>query len=452
METLKIKDLLHFSEKQELALDRTRNHKYVLYGGSMGSGKSHWLRWTSVYWLLKLHAETGLKGIRSGLFCEDYPSLHDRHITKIRTEFPSWLGDYYETRHEFVLKPEYGSGTLALRNLDDPARYMSVEFATIAVDELPKNPLPTFQMLRTRLRWPGVKTPKFFAACNPVGEIWVKRFFVDRIFPPNEREKDQFTFVPALPSDNPHLPEEYYAQLESMPERERKAFLEGDWSAFERETDEWGYVNLITDGEVQNAQDERVNHYGDKILGVDPGGGGDETCIVLKSETAQEIVFKQKTPDTTVIPSICAAMVKDDPEIRKIVVDVSGIGKGIYDRMRELKLPVVECNFGSRSTNKDRYENLKAELYWKQREWVLKAGGRLRRHDGWNEYNVIRYKTANGRIRIQSKEELLSKGIASPNVVDAAVLTQAVSRGMLDYEATRRVSVFRDMNQEIWAQ
>lgn len=449
MEKLNVNDLLHFSPKQQEALEATKTHKYVLYGGSMGSGKSHWLRWTSIYWLLKLYAELGQEGIRVGLFCEDYPSLNDRHITKIRTEFPDWLGTYYETRHEFVLHKEYGSGVLALRNLDDASRYMSVEFATIAVDELPKNPLSTFNMLRTRLRWPNLKHGRFFAACNPVGEIWVKRYFVDRIYPSTETEQDQFKFVPALMTDNPYLSSEYYTQLGSLPELERRAFLEGDWSAFERETDEWGYQNLLTDKEIQTSQLERVNHFGHRILGVDPAGGGDETVIVMKSDIAQEIVFKQKTRDTmTIIPEVVRIM-KSEP-IMKVVVDVGGIGKGIYDRLRELRIPVIACNFGAKTTRKDLYENLKAELYWRQREWILKSGGRMKRHDGWNEFNIVKYKVSDGRIRIQSKEDLLAKGIPSPNVVDAAVLTQFVSPAQLQYEDIKRTIPFRDNVAEVW--
>jgi hypothetical protein len=79
-----------------------------------------------IYWLLKFWAKYKTRGIRVGLFCEDYPSLNDRHLSRVKYEFPSWLGVYNEAKHEFTLRPEYGSGVLAFRNLDDPEKYLSV--------------------------------------------------------------------------------------------------------------------------------------------------------------------------------------------------------------------------------------------------------------------------------------------------------------------------------------
>src|SRR3990167_8413383 len=128
-EIVKFSELAKFLPKQKDAQEASKRFKFVLFGGSLGSGKSHWLRWMMVFWLLKLHAKSGLKGIRAGLFCEDYPSLNDRHLSKVRYEFPAWLGKYNEAKHEFTLAPEYGSGVIAFRNLDDPEKYLSVEFA-----------------------------------------------------------------------------------------------------------------------------------------------------------------------------------------------------------------------------------------------------------------------------------------------------------------------------------
>jgi hypothetical protein len=122
-EQVKFSELASFLPKQKEAQEASKRFKFTLYGGSLGSGKSYWLRWMMVYWLIKLYAKHDLKGIRAGLFCEDYPSLNDRHLSKVKYEFPSWLGRYNESKHEFTLSPEYGSGVIAFRNLDDPEKY-----------------------------------------------------------------------------------------------------------------------------------------------------------------------------------------------------------------------------------------------------------------------------------------------------------------------------------------
>src|SRR3990167_4566196 len=102
--------LANFFPKQLEALKASRRFKYVLFGGSVGSGKSYWIRWSSVYWLMEYYSKYGIKGINAGVFCEDYPSLNDRHLKKVRHEFPAWLGTFNESKHEFTLAPEYGSG------------------------------------------------------------------------------------------------------------------------------------------------------------------------------------------------------------------------------------------------------------------------------------------------------------------------------------------------------
>jgi len=238
IEKVKFSDLVRWTAKQKDADRAVRDFKYILYGGAMGGGKSYWLRWELVKLLLYYHAKYGLTGVTVGLFCEDYPALKDRQLKKISAEFPEWLG----TRHAddkdhgncFILNPEYGSGVLAFRNLDDTSKYQSAEFAAIGVDELTKNSEDVFEDLRNRLRWPGITDVKFLGATNPggIGHAWVKKYWLDREFPPNEKESGLFVYIPAKAKDNPHLDPVYLQQLESLPEEKRKAYLEGDWNIF----------------------------------------------------------------------------------------------------------------------------------------------------------------------------------------------------------------------------
>jgi len=135
----KFTEVSNFFPKQIEAQSASKRFKFVLFGGSVGSGKSRWLRWMAVYWLIKFFQKYKIEGIRFGLFCEDYPSLNDRHLTKIKFEFPEWLGTYNEAKKEFTLNKDCGSGIIAFRNLDDPSKYLSVEFAGMAIDEINRN-------------------------------------------------------------------------------------------------------------------------------------------------------------------------------------------------------------------------------------------------------------------------------------------------------------------------
>lgn len=227
---MKFSDLCSFTDKQWVATEAADSHRYMLFGGSRGPGKSYWLRWYLVRFLMRAAAQ-GFRNMRVMLACEDYPALRDRHLSKIRTEFPAWLGTYRTSDSEFHLAARFGGGVIALRNLDDPSKYQSSEFACVAVDEITKNPERTFHVLRSSLRWPGFDGTRFVAASNPEAN-WVRAYWIEGDFPVElQPHADQFAFVAALPDDNPHLPPSYWEMLDSLPGALRKAWRYGDWYA-----------------------------------------------------------------------------------------------------------------------------------------------------------------------------------------------------------------------------
>jgi len=243
--------LTHFNDKQLEAEQAVKTFKYILYGGAMGGGKSYWLRWMAVKLLLQFFQKYNLKGVRVGLFCEDFPSLNDRHISKMNYELPVWLGQLNKGDKEYVLRPEYGSGVIALRNLDDPSKYASSEFASILVDELTRDRQEVFNFLRTRMRWPGISDTKFLSGTNPggIGHAWVKKIFIDREFESTEKEQDKFKYIIATAYDNrANLPETYFDQLQGLPDEMRRAYLEGDWNLFEGQYfSEWrDHVHVVS--------------------------------------------------------------------------------------------------------------------------------------------------------------------------------------------------------------
>jgi phage terminase large subunit len=236
--TVKFSEMVNFSTKQKIATETADKNKFTLYGGAMGGGKSYWLRWYCLRWLVKTYKETQIRGLTAALFCEDYPTLKDRHLGKLAIEVPEWLGSLKEDKAYGLcvkLDKAFGEGILLLRNLDDPAKYASSEFGLVAVDELTRDERSVFDLLRTRMRWPGLEDTKFVAGTNPgsIGHDWVKKLWIDRFFDDGEKEADQFAYVKATAKDNPFISSSYLRSLDSLPEKMRRAFLEGDWDIFE---------------------------------------------------------------------------------------------------------------------------------------------------------------------------------------------------------------------------
>lgn len=234
----RISELIQFTTRQLQAWTALFTHRYVLYGGARGGGKSRFLRWALLL-LLVFWGGKGHKKVIVGLFCATYPELRDRQISKIASEFPDWLGEIKDTQEYglgFYLSDQFGGGIIALRNLDDPEKYKSSEFAAIGVDELTLVLKPVFDILRGSLRWPGIGHTVFIGATNPdgVGNLWVRELWVERVFPPEmDGIKDQFIFIQSLPSDNPYLDKQYWADLNTQPTDIRRAWVEGDWYVFQ---------------------------------------------------------------------------------------------------------------------------------------------------------------------------------------------------------------------------
>jgi len=237
---ISLERLVNPTERQRDFLKAIADKDFVLYGGEAGGGKSYILRWWLILYLVWCWKVLHLRNVVVGLFCEDYPNLYDRQISKLEREVPAWLGRItYRKTCNLELRAEYGGGAIALRNLDKLEKYKSAEFAAIAVDELTLNPLHTFNWLRFRLRWPGIQRPKFAGATNPggVGHSWVKAYWVDKKFPDElQAIADQFVLVRAKSSDNPHVTTGYHDRLLTLPPDMARMVGRGDWNVY---TGQW---------------------------------------------------------------------------------------------------------------------------------------------------------------------------------------------------------------------
>jgi phage terminase large subunit len=110
-----------------------------------------------------------------------------------------------------------------------------------------------------------------------------------------------------------------------------------------------------------------------------------------------------------------------------IMVDVIGIGAGVVDRGKEIGLPVVGINVAESASADERYARLRDELWFEGREWLERRDCKLSADDALvGELTTAKYSIlSNGKIKVEGKDEMKKRGVASPNRADAWLLTFA---------------------------
>lgn len=341
---MKLSEWLNFTPRQEEARKAVLSHAYTLYGGAGGGGKSYWLRRMLVGLLARWYLKFNIPQVRVGLFCETYPALRDRQVSKIAQEFPPWLGRLKDSMSDglgFYLDDDLGGGAILLRNLDDPGKYYSTEFAAVAIDELTKNEEQLFHDLRFRLRWPGIDQPKFLAATNPggIGHLWVRRLWIDREYPPELADRSkEFAYIPAKFSDNPHLPPSYGHELASLPDAMRAALMDGSWDVF------IGQVFAEWRREVHTCQPFEIPSWWRMWMSNDPGFGGWGVWHLYAADQDDSVYVVREWSFHRVSPLDQAREVAKDTKGLPVQFCVSGkdafhhrpeLGKSISDVYRE---------------------------------------------------------------------------------------------------------------------
>ena len=102
-------------------------------------------------------------------------------------------------------------------------------------------------------------------------------------------------------------------------------------------------------------------------------------------------------------------------------------------------LPVAAVNVAESASVSERFSRLRDELWFNARDWLSKRHCMLVKDDTLiAELSLPKYSfTSNGKIKVESKDELKKRYPQSPDVADALVLTfanQAITRGPGSYE------------------
>jgi hypothetical protein len=182
----------------------------------------------------------------------------------------------------------------------------------------------------------------------------------------------------------------------------------------------WDWVMAAVDRDIE------VDEGAPRKLSVDVGGGADISAICPRQGGVVYDYFTSNSPDTMVL----AGKVMDvayEFEPKAIMVDVIGLGNGVYCRLKELNTPfrIYAVDFRRKAYRLDKFAKMRDELWWRTRQEFEEGVISIPNDDELiGELTSIKYTyESSGKIKIEDKRDMRRRGVPSPNRADALVLS-----------------------------
>ena len=172
-----------------------------------------------------------------------YPELLENHVNPMcellkcyHPEKSERIASYNDSKKNITFP---NGSRILFRYCDhekDAERFQGTEVDILFVDEATHQSEEKMKKLTACVRGVNDFPKRIYFTCNPgnEGHQWVKRLFIDKQYRAGENP-DDYMFIQSLVTDNKALlasQPDYIKQLEALPEKLRKAWLEGDWNIF----------------------------------------------------------------------------------------------------------------------------------------------------------------------------------------------------------------------------
>lgn len=181
---------------------------------------------------------------------------------------------------------------------------------------------------------------------------------------------------------------------------------------------------------VMKARQGKVTEpYGALVAGVDPARFGEDRTAIIRRRGRR--VYGEEYHDNVDLMQTTGYVVRliEEEKVKRVFIDVGGLGAGIVDRLRELGYgaSITAVNSGESPMDKERYKNKRAEMWAKMREWLEDQPCEI------PDSNALHADLcgpsfsydSNTRLQLEKKEDMKKRGIRSPDGGDALALTFA---------------------------
>jgi len=175
------------------------------------------------------------------------------------------------------------------------------------------------------------------------------------------------------------------------------------------------------------------------IIGVDVGISDKDKLAIIRRKGRRAYGLETHRNHNTM--EICGKLTQIIREERpaKVYIDCIGVGAGVVDRMLELGFSCVEgVNVARTANNKERYANVRVELWDEMKDWLYQNELPVQIPDDDDLHGALcsvgnKRPRSNGQMLIESKDDLRARGMPSPDEADALSLT--FFSGVYGYES-----------------
>lgn len=397
------------------------------YGGSAGGGKSY----LGCFWLLSQ--------------CLAFPNvtylMGRRHLTNLKrttlSSFFKLIGDLKldptklftmnNQSNEIVFKN--GSKILLMDMAHQPSdpeylRFGGLELTGAFLDESNEIDLKAIQIIKTRIgRGNNDKyniLPKLLETFNPS-----KNHVYTRYYAPWKEDSllDYVIFIPALATDNPHLPKDYIIQLENSDEITRQRLLLGN---FDYDDDKRAMCSY------ENIRDCFTNNFiksGKNYVVADLAMQGRDNFVVTTWDglRVKFPVIKGLSDGKDIEKTLKKYAEETETPRSRVLADSDGMGNYLESYMKGIK----EFKGGMSAKDNDVYRNMKNECAFKLAEMITQ--GKLYIDVSETQMIMIKRKDRNFRQVIieelgQLKRSNLDKDMSKKEIINKDEMKKNLGR------------------------
>lgn len=164
-----------------------------------------------------------------------------------------------------------------------------------------------------------------------------------------------------------------------------------------------------------------------RVLSVDVARHGDDQTVICKRQGQKCWPLQRMRITDLMQVAARVAEAIDEFEPDSVFIDATGMGWGVVDRLHQLNYDmVVGIQTGERADDPDRFKNIRAEVWYRVREWIRSGGCLPEDRELETELTEPEYCFDDKqRWVLESKQDMKKRDLASPDGADSLALSFA---------------------------